>query len=127
MLLWRRRAQRERAARGSAAWMPVAGALKRAGRAMSTIPVNNVARVIRMKVSGEEDAIKAGFPEGAQLQVDFLCRSDLGDLVQVYATWLQNTQRTPPQGPSEGVRGRTLLSRGRHRAAPAQTASSART
>ena len=38
---------------------PFAGALQRAGRAMSTIPVNNVARVIRMKVSGEEDAIKA--------------------------------------------------------------------
>ena len=31
----------------------------RRARTMSTIPVNNVARIVRMKVSGEEDAIKA--------------------------------------------------------------------
>ena len=31
----------------------------RRARTMSTIPVNNVARIVRMKVAGEEDAIKA--------------------------------------------------------------------
>eukprot|EP00966_Prymnesium_polylepis_P063118 1465120-Prymnesium_polylepis.1 len=31
-------------------------------------------------------------PQGAELAIDLLCRADLGDLVQEYATWLQNTQ-----------------------------------
>jgi hypothetical protein len=32
-------------------------------------------------------------PEGAMLYLDFLNRPDLGDLVQAYVSWLQNTQR----------------------------------
>ena len=32
-------------------------------------------------------------PDGANLYIDLLCRADLGDLVEGYATWLQNNQR----------------------------------
>ena len=32
-------------------------------------------------------------PEGADLYISLLCRADLGDLVEGYATWLQNNQR----------------------------------
>ena len=32
-------------------------------------------------------------PEGALLYLPFMIRSDLGDIVQEYASWLQNTQR----------------------------------
>ena len=31
-------------------------------------------------------------PAGAEFSISFLCRPDVGDLVQDYATWLQNTQ-----------------------------------
>lgn len=31
-------------------------------------------------------------PQGADLSINLLCRADLGDLVQDYATWLQNNQ-----------------------------------
>ena len=31
-------------------------------------------------------------PQGADLSISFLCRTDLGDLTQGYATWLQNNQ-----------------------------------
>ena len=32
-------------------------------------------------------------PQGADLSISLLCRADLGDLAQGYATWLQNTQQ----------------------------------
>ena len=32
-------------------------------------------------------------PEGALMYLTFMIRADLGDLVQEYASWLQNTQR----------------------------------
>ena len=31
-------------------------------------------------------------PQGADFSISLLCRADLGDLVQLYATWLQNNQ-----------------------------------
>jgi hypothetical protein len=32
-------------------------------------------------------------PQGADLSINLLCRADLGDLVQAYATWLQTNQQ----------------------------------
>ena len=32
-------------------------------------------------------------PQGADLSISLLCRVDLGDLAQGYATWLQNNQQ----------------------------------
>eukprot|EP00966_Prymnesium_polylepis_P292852 6763821-Prymnesium_polylepis.1 len=66
-------------------------AARRQGGAVQSISAE-ADRTALLRFFGYLDRLQR-VPQGADLSISFLCRSDLGELAQGYATWLQNTQQ----------------------------------